>query len=148
MKEDNDLNRKFDFRIWNKKSLEHIYPKSKVYHLNEQGELLDGTNTVLSKEKKSKINDGSWLNQKDFGNNGTEHCIGNLVLLYGNNNSEFGAKSVAEKKQTYFNIHEKFESRHLLHSISVFAQDSWTIGDIQKNKKNIVKRFTADYKIK
>lgn len=148
VKADNDLNRKFDFRIWQNKSLEHIYPKSKVYHLNEQGEFLDGNNTVLTEDKKARLNDGSWLNRADFSNNGTEHCIGNLVLLYGNNNSEFGAKLVTEKKQTYFNNHEKFQSRHLLHTISVFAQDSWTIEEIQKNKKDIINLFIADYKIK
>jgi hypothetical protein len=147
VKEDIHLNRKFDFKIWKSKSLEHIFPKSKVYHINEQGELADGNNTVLSEVKKTAINDGSWLNRADFGNNGTEHCIGNLVMLYGNNNSEFGAKMVNEKKQTYFNIHEKFESRHLLHTISVFAQDSWGITEIQKNKNEIIKRFKVDYKI-
>lgn len=147
VEEDNNFNRKFDFKIWQNKSLEHIFPKSKVYHINELRELVDGNDEVLSDLKKAKINDGTWLNRADFGNKGTEHCIGNLVLLYGSNNSEFGAKTVNEKKQTYFNIHEKFESRHLLHTISVFSKDSWSIGEIQKNIDAINKRFKTDYKI-
>jgi hypothetical protein len=147
VEEDNNFNRKFDFKIWQNKSLEHIFPKSKVYHINELGELVDGNDEVLNDSKKAKIEDGTWLNRADFCNKGTEHCIGNLVLLYGSNNSEFGAKTVNEKKQTYFNIHEKFESRHLLHTISVFSKDLWSIGEIQKNIDAINKRFKSDYKI-
>lgn len=145
VEEDNKLNRKFDFKIWQSKSLEHIFPKSKVYHINEHGELVDGNNDELDDSKKAKLEDGTWLNRADFENNGTEHCIGNLVLLYGKNNSEFGAKMVTEKKQTYFNIHEKFESRHLLHTISVFAQDTWSIVNIQNNRSKIIKWFKTDY---
>ena len=53
--QDNKLERKFDFSIWGNRSLEHIYPKSKKDCL-------------------------------EFDNNGFQegsvHCIGNLVLLY------------------------------------------------------------------
>ncbi|MEA3318302.1 MAG: DUF262 domain-containing protein [Bacteroidota bacterium] len=143
--EDINLQRKFDFSIWQSKSLEHIFPKSKVYHKDEQEELVDGNSELLNSEKFNAINDGTWLNRDKFKNEGSEHCIGNLVLLYGNNNSEFGAKSVKEKKKRYFEISQKFESRHLLHTISVFAKDNWGTKEIQENKKLIIVQFEKDY---
>lgn len=146
VKEDIRLNRKFDFSIWGEKSLEHIFPKSKVYHKNEKGELVDGENMKLEEDKKKTINDGTWIDREKFESNGTEHCIGNLVLLYGPENSEFGAKTVEEKKNVYFNIEKELKSRHLLHTISVFAKNSWGIDEIQENKKNIIDNFNTDYK--
>ncbi len=144
--EDVKLKRKFDFTIWQNKSLEHIFPKSKVYHKDEQEELVDGNGEFLNSEKLNTINDETWLNRDEFKNEGSEHCIGNLVLLYGNNNSEFGAKSVKEKKKRYFEISKEFESRHLLHTISVFAKDNWGILEIQENKNRIINQFEIDYK--
>src|SRR5665647_2752969 len=78
--EDNKLKRKFDFSIWDNGSLEHIYPKSKAECLNFNNEYLEGS----------------------------VHCIGNLVLLYGSDNSSFRAKEFSEKKDTYFNTSEEF----------------------------------------
>jgi len=148
VEEDNKLKRKFDFSIWQNKSLEHIYPKSKVYHKNEQGLLFNGSDEAINFNESELMKDKSWLDRAAFHKNGSEHCIGNLVLLYGRNNSEFGAKTVQEKKETYFNVEEKFESRHLLHTISVFAQDKWSINEIQQNKEKILAQIKVDYNIK
>jgi hypothetical protein len=148
IEEDNKLNRKFDFSITKNKSLEHIYPKSKVYHKNDEGKLVDGNDAILDENKILSIKDGTWINRDGFNDNASEHCVGNLVLLYGNNNSEFGAKPVNEKKKTYFDVKTKFKSRHLLHTISVFAEDNWSIEQIQNNKKKIIENFISDYKIK
>lgn len=62
------------------------------------------------------------LDRQLFNGNGSEHCIGNLVLLYGRDNSKFGAKSFEAKKALYFNPDAEseglnFKSRSLLHSM-------------------------------
>ncbi|CAM4161549.1 DUF262 domain-containing protein [Flavobacterium antarcticum] len=144
VEEDNKLGRKFDFSIWNEKSLEHIYPKSKVYRM-EDGILKNGANKEISH---SDIND-TFLNQEDFAGIGSEHCIGNLVLLYGNENSSFGAKDFNDKKAYYFDFTptKPFRSRHLLHTISVFAQEKWKAKDIQINKKKMITEIKTYYGI-
>lgn len=149
VEEDNNFKRIFDFNIWDNKSLEHIFPKSKVYHKNDEGKLVNGNDDILDNKKIVSIEDGTWINRDNFNDNASEHCIGNLVLLYGSNNSKFGAKSFTEKKDTYFNIdpNTPFKSRHLLHTISVFAKSQWGIKDIQENKNEFIKRFKKDYNI-
>ena len=119
--EDCKLKRKFDFSIWNNRSLEHIFPKSKANELNfENPEFQEGS----------------------------IHCIGNLVLLYGRDNSSFGAKEFLEKKNTYFNTSSEFNSRNLLHTISVFSKYNWTEKEILENKKSIVQQLNNYYGIK
>lgn len=119
--EDNKLQRKFDFSIWNNRSLEHIYPKSKACCLN--------------------FENPNYLS-------GSIHCIGNLVLLYGRDNSTFGAKDFLEKKNTYFNTSESFRSRNLLHTLSVFSKTDWKENEIIENQKTIIKQLTDYYEIK
>ena len=117
--EDNKLNRKFDFSIWNKRSLEHIQPKSK------KEELLFNENTSV-------------------------HCIGNLVLLFVNENSSFGAKDFSEKKSVYFSTSEKelkFKSRNLLHSLSVFASSEWGAKGIADNQEKTINKLNSIYGI-
>lgn len=120
--EDHKLERKFDFTIWNNRSLEHIYPKSK------EGQL-DFT--------------------KDGCNDASIHCIGNLVLLYGRDNSVFGAKDVTAKKEVYFKMEKglNFKSRSLLHSLSVFANSKWEEEQIAINKKQTVNHLNEYYGI-
>lgn len=120
--EDINLKRKFDFSIWNNRSLEHIYPKSKKSNLDfEMTEFQDGS----------------------------IHCIGNLVLLYGKDNSAFGAKDFEDKKQVYFNTGKGFEfkSRNLIHTLSVFANSEWETKDILANKKKTINILKAQYGI-
>lgn len=153
IEEDIKLNRKFDFTIWKNKSLEHIYPKSKVYHHNDENIMVDGNNEILNDVKLKTLNDGTWLNREDFKNVASEHSIGNLVLLYGRNNSSFGKKPFRDKKQKYFDTHNVFdasnvfESRHLLHTISSFAEQEWGVKEIEKYKKQFINRFKNDYRI-
>lgn len=144
IEQDTKLTRKFDFTIWNERSLEHIYPKSKVYRI-EDNILKNGANQEISLTDIDK----TYLNQEDFAGIGSEHCIGNLVLLYKNENSSFGAKDFNAKKASYFNLaHSKpFRSRHLLHTISVFAQERWEAKDIQLNKEKIVTEIKTYYGI-
>lgn len=151
VKEYNKLNSgkgiKFDFGIWKRKSLEHIYPKSKFFHTEEDE---DGNIKFVR-------GDGKIINERDshdllnsnkvFSNpqKYSEHCIGNLVLLYGNNNSTFGALDFVEKKKKFFNNEIAFESRNLLHTISVFANNKWEISDIEKNAEITLNIIKNDY---
>jgi hypothetical protein len=163
VEEDNKLNRQFDFTVWHNKSLEHIYPKSRVYFaerekgqtpvwkrgddnflsLDEKKEIIREINDFRSKKKDKR----TWLNRANFKKNGSEHCIGNLVLLYGRNNSQFGNKQFEDKKKTYFDIDEDFKSRHLLHTVSVFAEECWGVSEIQANGNKFIDRFKKDYNI-
>lgn len=95
---------KFDFSIWENKSLEHIYPKSKFYHTEYDKDhntetYIRGDGTELEKDQISDLKDS----QAVFSNNSrySEHCIGNLVLLYGKDNSEFGKLSFEEKNKSF-----------------------------------------------
>lgn len=151
VEEDNKLfeckGRKFDFSIYGAKSLEHIHPKSKVYHLvNDEntGEKYyrNGNNDITSQDKF----DNNWINRNDL-QECTEHAIGNLLLLDKDENSKFSDKPFHDKKLIYFNVDEIFESRNLLHTISVFSKSSWTKEDIQQNQKEFISRFKKDYKI-
>jgi len=155
IEEDNNFKRKFDFYIWDNKSLEHIHPKSKVYHkveiTQEDGSIKpffkNGNDEDLGENEPIGI---EWLNRDEMDEECSEHCIGNLVLLYGNNNSTFGAKSFTEKKDTYFNIdpNTPFESRHLLHTISAFAKTKWDKDEIKDERKKFIRRFEDDYGVK
>ena len=156
----------FDFSIWRNKSLEHIYPKSKVYHialdkdknpLFEDGQQLyrRGDGSTISERELNRLIDeepGTMLHRQDFNGDGSEHCIGNLVLLYGRDNSKFGAKSFEEKKELYFNPDAEkeglsFKSRSLLHSMYAFAKSTWGVSEIQQQKENFIEDFKKTYKI-
>ena len=76
------------------------------------------------------------------------HSIGNLVLLYGNDNSSFSVKPFLEKKRAYFDCDgmRTFQSRTLLHSMSVFASEDWGVKEIQGNKEKIIESVEEYYK--
>lgn len=141
---------KFDFSIWDSKSLEHIYPKSKFFHkeTNEDDDTefyVRGDGTELSVDKIQDLKDSLvvFSDPKRY----SEHCIGNLVLLYGKNNSEFGNLPFDEKKYKFFNNDRKFESRNLLHTISSFANSKWEVEDIEKSANKFLEHFKALYNI-
>lgn len=155
--EDNKQNggkgRNFDFSIWDNgvNSLEHIYPKSKVGHFvkNEQdgdGFWVGGDGEKRPKEEFGILRDTIRLNENTEAT--TEHCIGNLALLYKRDNSTFSNNSFDEKKGYFFdtNKREYFESRHLLHTIYLFARSKWDGKDIAENKQRILDGFTEYYK--
>lgn len=146
-KQGNGDGRKFNFGIWKNRSLEHIYPKSKFGHYNPErpDECLDyNDNPTTSKDIeifRGMPGDDDYVN---------EHSIGNLVLLYGNDNSAFGDKVFQEKKAYFFSRDEEsrhFESRHLIHTISVFAESEWGRKEIRGRSKTELENFTAAYKI-
>ena len=140
----------FDFSIWNCRSLEHILPKSKVFHMEERnGKMvaIRGDGEFVGDEVTAK---SQGLHKRDdlFQNNGSEHCIGNLVLLYKDNNSSFGNSDFDEKKRLFFDMRSqdfRFDSRSLLHSIAVFSEVKWTPKTIQRYRDMFLERFSADY---
>lgn len=147
IEEDSKLGRKFDFSIWTEKSLEHIYPKSKFYkteNVDEGNRYIRGDGVEIEEKDTEGL-----IDEANFGGNGNEHCIGNLVLLYKNENSGFGAKSFDDKKSIYFNVdaEKPFRSRHLLHTISVFAQKEWGVNEIVENKTNFINEIKEYYGI-
>lgn len=155
VEEDNKLNsgegRKFDFNIYGNKSLEHIHPKSKVYHMESKKDK-NGIDTRIYKDGndytlETKPDGSEWLDRDSF-TDCTEHSIGNLLLLDKNENSKFNNSDFETKKGYYFDTTTAFKSRNLLHTIAVFANSNWGKDEIEKNQQNFVKRFKKDYKIK
>ncbi len=144
--QDIEQKRHFNFEIWDNRSLEHIYPKSKVGHFDENNNIWIGGDNEERNEtyftlKRDEIKD-------DAGNSTTEHSIGNLVLLYKKDNSEFNNSDFNEKKVKFFSPQRKdvFMSRHLLHTICVFAEKmSWTGKDIANNKQETINKFQEKY---
>lgn len=149
--EDTKQNRKFNFHIWDNRSLEHIYPKSKVFHYDEeQGKYFFGDGNECSLSLQDLRNANDYLERGDCKcdkGSATEHCIGNLVLLYGGNNSEFGNKPFEEKKKMFFipAVKNIFASRHLLHTVFKFAQSHWNGEDIAANKYSTIRDFEVYY---
>jgi hypothetical protein len=152
VEEDNKLfdgkGRKFDFRIYGNKSLEHIHPKSKVYHIANE----DGTEITIFKDGNENSlgttapQGTEWLNRDEL-TGCTEHSIGNLLLLDKNENSKFRDNPFEQKKEIYFNVNENFKSRNLLHTISVFASSKWGKEEVEKTQEKFIERFKQDYGI-
>lgn len=146
---DNALNRNFDFTSWKgNRSLEHVYPKSKVVH-KHNGDWLNGSDEHVPAldELEYDTENNAWrtlegnfvenedvcryilresIQSKDLSEKGitvTEHSIGNLLLLYGRDNSAFGDKMPEEKRADYFNPDkEVLPSRNLLHTVFSFGR--------------------------
>lgn len=140
----------FNFNIWKERSLEHIMPKSKVGHQDSiTGEWKDG-NDQLSHQNSFALIRRDIKATDSCGNEikTTEHSIGNLVLLYKNENSQFNNSDFLAKKEMFFSPLKKglFKSRHLLHTICVFAEkESWDGPSIAINKIKTISKFENDY---
>lgn len=165
-KQEDGKGRKFDFAIWDRKdsrgrSLEHIFPKSKVLHkenVNGKRCIKNGKGDTFCKlpEKNSgyiaRASCRCFEGEKRI--EASEHSIGNLVLLYKDDNSAFNDCSFEEKKSMFFldpNCKDEkkkkqiFKSRHLLHTIYKFAQSQWTGEQIAKNKYQTLQEFKKYY---
>lgn len=144
--QDTKLGRKFDFNIWNKRSLEHIFAKSNVIH-QENGKWYDGNDKeYVDTNGKKEV-----LKREDICFNNystTEHSIGNLVLLDKDDNSKFNNSEFDEKKVMFFSPRHDymFKSRILLHTICVFAEKKdWNGESIAMNKLDTIQNFKNEY---
>ena len=151
VKEYNNLNDrkgvKFDFSIWNNKSIEHISPKSLFYHrkvdeISGNIKYVNGAGSEVLDLEGLLDGDRVFSDTRRYG----EHCIGNLVLLYGRDNSEFGALPFDKKKQKFFNNERSLDSRNLLHTISSFANGTWEPCDIEAAADKTIEILKNDYK--
>lgn len=120
---DNQLKRKFDFNIINNQSIEHIFPQSKFKNSDEN----NNEKTITS----------------DIG-----HSIGNLVLLYGKDNSALNANSFENKKNILFDYSgNKFKlSIHLLDTIKEFSKSKWDFDEIKNRQERILNFFDINYR--
>ena len=171
---DSELDGKFDFSIWSNRSLEHVYPKSKVLHvenneilggdgklhpefeglkITKKGEFIQTSSIVKSYQMDTFISRASIENawdtyQAEFGqyenvqvDNISEHSLGNLLLLYKNNNSSFGNKMPEDKRKSYFELNkdDMFASRHLLHTVFSFGRfEKFDQNAICENQKDAI----------
>jgi hypothetical protein len=145
--------RAFKFDIWEQRSLEHIFPKSKVWHWNEaHNQILSGEDKPIQRSEEEIKNDSNYLsrdNIKNAKNATTEHSLGNLVILYKNENSKFNDSNFYHKKRRFFNPNENglSLSRHLLHTVCVFAEkERWGGQEITDNKHAALNKLKEDYK--
>lgn len=153
--------RKFDFSIERDRSLEHIYPKSKIGHRNEDDIALGWDDKPLDKKQLPEIKlwrkDMEWECPNDkHVYHGSEHCIGNMVLLYKRDNSKFNDADFKQKNQYFFRDmdDDAFKSRHLIHTTMIFSdisweenctKSSWNKEQIPQRKYEEIKEFKNEY---
>lgn len=153
--------RKFNFNIERDRSLEHIYPKSKIGHRNEEGIVLGWDDKVLDATHLAEIKlwreDMKWsCPDNNHVYHGSEHCIGNLVLLYRRDNSKFNDADFRQKNQYFFRDldDDAFESRHLIHTTMVFSNvcwedqstnSPWNKEQVPRRKHDEIEDFKKDY---
>lgn len=133
IKEDNKYSgRKFNFEIERDRSLEHVYPKSKVGHKSKEEVYLDYKDNPIEPKNLGNIRlwreDMKWLcKEENHEYHGSEHCIGNLVLLYKRDNSKFNDADFRKKNEYFFTDQDDdaFKSRHLIHTTMVFSDIHW-----------------------
>ena len=137
--------RKFNFEIERDRSLEHVYPKSKIGHRSEEGIALDWGDNRLDTQKEKEIKlwreEMKWKSEgQEY--SGSEHCIGNLLLLYRRDNSKFNDADFDTKNKYFFTDQDDdaFKSRHLIHTTMVFSDTKWKDGDSSWNKEQIPMR--------
>ncbi len=170
------LGRRFDFSIWDDRhrSLEHIYPKSQVLYYDKETDSyrnydnkecaleayslirddigkIDDVYPMIGEDNQEAVSLVDTRNKECPQLVATEHCIGNLVLLYRDDNSTFNASDFQRKKEIFLVGEEKngrkelFKSRHLLHTVCHFAESNWTACEIRKYFANTLDKFCKSY---
>lgn len=157
IKEDNRFQtkggRRFDFSIERDRSLEHIYPKSKIGHKGNNNMELDWEDRELDEKHREQIKlwreDMKWTNNNHV-YDGSEHCIGNLVLLYKRDNSKFNDADFEKKNEYFFTDFDDdgLKSRHLIHSTMIFSNtkwNNWNPEQIPRRKQEEIECFLKEY---
>lgn len=119
--------------------------------------MLDGNEDPVTQEIVNAVGSGYLARSSIVGKNGdgaevfstTEHGIGNLVLLYKDENSSFNNSPFETKRVLFFNPNktELTKSRRLLHTVCVFAeQNEWTNTEIVNNAQRAITEFEECYK--
>lgn len=107
---------------WSYRSLEHIWPKSRVVDTETNGRVL----------RSAMDNEGV-----------TEHMLGNMAFLHKTDNSKFNALTPNEKRQIYFDLDEKIYSRAMLHTMAAFGGKEWNV-DLSQIPSIIQSRHTDE----
>lgn len=150
---------KFNFAIWDERSLEHIIPKSRVFHVsagqvfNHKDELNDKLVTGVNPGDKFGSDNKPiyWrdINETEYDSafSWSEHSIGNLVLLYKNENSSLSTDEFDKKKADLFssNKEEFFQSRHLLHTVEVFSKPTWGPKDVCRHQEEELSKYDQEF---
>lgn len=116
---------------WGNKSIEHIWPKSKVSDNDEDKDFVS-----RAAFQKNKI---------------SEHMLGNLVFLHQQDNSRFNNKTPEAKRLIYFDLHsdkedkKRFYSRGMLHTMAAFGGEEWE-KDLNAVPTIILNRHTNEIK--
>ena len=146
------------------RSLEHIWPKSRVVFKDEDGQnkTVKLNDNELEEDNELEVVDNTklslYITRDELEKNGvSEHCIGNLVFLHLRDNSKFNAKTPERegdkdgKKQVFFNLNEPIFSRNLIQTIAAFSAGYWskenTPSRIKENKKETIDLIKAQYEL-
>lgn len=163
VEKDTGRGHEFDFSIWNgNRSLEHVMPKSRVFHKdpNNEDQWLDHEENVAEPEaveSKKLLTREEIQNEKDKicsecdaepwvsilqSADVNEHSLGNLLLLFGSNNSQFGNQTPQDKRKGYFDANSDiFKSRNLLHTMFTFCRfdNNFAAYEILENQIDTIK---------
>lgn len=148
IKEDNHYKgRKFNFDIERERSIEHVYPKSKIGHKSDAGIALNWEDKPIEQQKLNDIKlwreEMKWYcEETKQWYDGSEHCIGNLLILYKRDNSKFNNADFRKKNEYFFTDmdDESFKSRHLIHTTCVFSDINWVSPNEPWNKEQVPRR--------
>lgn len=153
---------KFDFTFYDEKkkciremydarSLEHIWPKSRVVV-----ERSDGTWFYYKNDETVESNDATNLHgylkvRNSVSENKAGHnSIGNMAFLNIIDNIYFRHDVPEEKKQKLFTLKEKIYSRNCPHTIAAFAKDHWSEDNaltiISNRKSDFIEKMKEDFK--
>ena len=144
------------------RSLEHIWPKSRVVFKDEDGQnkTVKLNDNELEEDNELEVVDNAklslYITRDELEKNGvSEHCIGNLVFLHLRDNSKFNAKTPERegnkdgKKQVFFNLNEPIFSRNLIQTIAAFSAGYWskenTPARIKENKFETINLIKSQY---
>lgn len=130
------------------RSAEHIWPKSKVKHVEIIEKERVKTEIYRTGDDKPLKDGVDYLDRNEIPDGLTEHSIGNMAFLHKTDNSKFKDKDPEDKKKVYFDLNDHIYSRSLLYTISQFAFDSWKKENAAKRMQELQINTIKDIKAK